>query len=1424
MVSNSNLNHPTVNLEYTHEDFVSDSVHSEHFNGIPNLKEIESLNSNCNGDISFISQEDIEEASKHEIPYGALGDVVDSRTYLRWIPELDRRETFYERNARKVNYNFSLAASYLPEDELNEEAHRFYNRLNQLLVWGSGRTAWVGGTKASKLVSESTMNCSAAIVDRLDIFIEALHLLSLGCGFGFRVYPQDLLNLPLIKKQSLEFEVLDYKPLNPQFRLERTVFSEEDNNTILCKAGDSREGWMEALAGLLSVLFQDKTSKYIPHSLKEIPLDKVDKIVLDVNSVRPNGERIKGFGGLASGPEPLWQMLQEVISIVVNESGQDLKSNFKRLKPINALDIFCIIGELIRAGNTRRSSLICLFHPEDKEIREAKRGLWTNEGMSKKRYRAMSNNSISFDNGYKPSLEDIKGLMNEIRFTGEPGFVRADLHKKRRHEAALKWRKDEDPSNYTKQAGITNPCLTGDMNLLTSSGYKSFAELAGKEVNIVNSAGNIVSSKVWYSGNKEVVLIKLSNNKTLKSTPDHKWKTINGESEAKDLKGKKLKYYLTSPQYNPLYEIYNSLSYINPKYLGISNNDLDLLKSIQLDLETNFNIKGHIYTNDYKEPELNKIAFTYTLRIYDFDSLVNFFSNIKLKDSLLSDGLLRLIQSKTPIVEDVTYLDPQEVYDFSEPEFNWGVVEGFVCHNCGEINLSGGYKDLKAGSFCNLVVLPLSRFVYKDPDTNIAKLDYDLLEECLRLITRFALRQTLINISLKDWDTTQKKERLLGVDVCGWWEAFDKLDIDVNSEEANIIRRFCRRISNEEATNYAKHLGIERPLLVTAGKPNGCLTKEHLRVFHEGLLYIDEIADISDIGVLTLNNNQVLKEAYTHNKVNGAYNNGLSVTRTIKLFNGRTITGTLNHPLYIEGEGQTKLSDIEIGKTLETFNYKREGTLYPKQSGIKALLDKEKLFNSKAVDEEMAWLIGIYNAASVLDNTLFRADNKSAIKIYNKKIGYKLTSILEKRLDKTKRHYTYEVLPNLTIFSKSIYQCFVQNNLLSDFWSEANSLKEKDYDYRVPLLIRTSSPNVINSFLVGFIEYLNSYDFEDINLDSSNKINILNVDFNSLLQVFESIGLIPLIESSKSNLNKLIKVCEEFSNSESLTQFKKTFTTDISKGLIIRNLGEHPYTVIEVGENESDFTFDIEVEDSHYYYQGCIKSHNTYAQLPTVASGCHPPYAPYYIRRVRMARNDALAKTLIEQGVRFYPETSEWESYLRSHHPRSIKRSKDSTEISVWEMLDMFTPEYIPPSIKTLVFEIPIKTEAKLATKDISAITQLENYKNQIQHYIDHNQSITVTVGDDEWDEVSEWLFDNWEYIIGISFLPKYADDTYPLLPYQECTEEEFHKRVTQLKSYPLIVDKDRLNFFERELNAQNLDVDDRDLEADCHGGSCPVR
>ncbi|WP_142384697.1 hypothetical protein [Bacillus sp. M6-12] len=191
-----------------------------------------------------------------------------------------------------------------------------------------------------------------------------------------------------------------------------------------------------------------------------------------------------------------------------------------------------------------------------------------------------------------------------------------------------------------------------------------------------------------------------------------------------------------------------------------------------------------------------------------------------------------------------------------------------------------------------------------------------------------------------------------------------------------------------------------------------------------------------------------------------------------------------------------------------------------------------------------------------------------------------------------------------------------------------------------------------------------------------------------------------------------------------------------------------------------------------------VKPEGTISQLPTVSSGIHRSHSPYFIRRVRISAHDPLAKVVMALGYPVHPETGQ-----------------------TWA------------DASTLVVEFPVKSTAKTVKSQVSAIEQLETYKMFQDNFTEHNTSITVTVKADEWEEVEQWVWENWDSFVAVSFLPL-DDAVYPLMPYEEITEEEYNKRKDEMKPF----DASLLSRFEKTQEELDIGTDG------CETGACPVR
>jgi len=190
----------------------------------------------------------------------------------------------------------------------------------------------------------------------------------------------------------------------------------------------------------------------------------------------------------------------------------------------------------------------------------------------------------------------------------------------------------------------------------------------------------------------------------------------------------------------------------------------------------------------------------------------------------------------------------------------------------------------------------------------------------------------------------------------------------------------------------------------------------------------------------------------------------------------------------------------------------------------------------------------------------------------------------------------------------------------------------------------------------------------------------------------------------------------------------------------------------------------------------CIKPSGTVSQLTDASAGLHPRFAAYYIRRVRVNVNDPLAKMLIDQGIGAAPE--------------------------VGQSLD---------NASTLVFSFPIKSPtSSILRNEKTALDQLAHWKMYKEYWCDHNPSSTIYIKEDEWFEVGNWVYTNFDMIGGLAFLP-YAGGVYALAPYEEITEEEYYL----LAAFTPTIDFTKLSLFETTDHTTGAQ------ERGCSGNTC---
>jgi ribonucleoside-triphosphate reductase len=271
--------------------------------------------------------------------------------YARWIPEHSRREEWHETVNRYVDF-------WKDREQINEkEALKLFNAIHNLEVMPSMRCMMTAG-KALDKDNVAGFNCSYLHIDSPRSFDELMYVLMCGTGVGFSVERNFINKLPEIAES----------------------FHQTDSLIVV---SDSKIGWASAFRELIAMLYAGKIPQW------------------DVSRVRGSGERLKTFGGRASGPEPLVDLFNFCVEIFQKAKGRKLTS-------IECHDVCCKIADIVVVGGVRRSALISLSNLSDQRMSKAKSGdWWRNEG-----HRRLANNSVAYTE--KPDFESFLSEMQTM--------------------------------------------------------------------------------------------------------------------------------------------------------------------------------------------------------------------------------------------------------------------------------------------------------------------------------------------------------------------------------------------------------------------------------------------------------------------------------------------------------------------------------------------------------------------------------------------------------------------------------------------------------------------------------------------------------------------------------------------------------------------------------------------------------------------------------------------------------------------------------------------------------------------------------------------------------------------------------------------------------------------------------------------------
>lgn len=284
--------------------------------------------------------------------------------YSRFNYELGRRETWVETIDRAVGYLYEISGGSLG----SELYRRIRGGMLKMEAMCSMRLLAMAGP-AARRNNICIYNCSYLPVDGLDAFVEALIISMCGCGVGFSVENRYVESFPRVPRQN---------------GVAREIFT----------VPDSAEGWAESLRVGLEAWFSGQD------------------IAFDYSRVRPAGSPLRVKGGRASGPQPLRKMLDFVRARILSRQGAFLR-------PIDAHDIMCAVGNAAVSGGVRRTAMISLFDYDDHEMRSAKSGDF--ERQNGQRWNA--NNSAVWPDKTLSQAEITRYILEMIESgRGEPGI------------------------------------------------------------------------------------------------------------------------------------------------------------------------------------------------------------------------------------------------------------------------------------------------------------------------------------------------------------------------------------------------------------------------------------------------------------------------------------------------------------------------------------------------------------------------------------------------------------------------------------------------------------------------------------------------------------------------------------------------------------------------------------------------------------------------------------------------------------------------------------------------------------------------------------------------------------------------------------------------------------------------------------------
>ncbi len=1270
---------------------------------------------------------------KQSVPWGPLGEVIYLRTYSRFDEEKRRRESWHETVERVVDYSFSLAPSPEPE----EERGVLTESMLSLKGFPAGRTLWIGGSKHSREFPLANYNCSFLdFKDETDIY-ETVILLMSGAGVGFRVTEDNVsrLNQSLPLKDFVEVSVEPYNYVGSPGLLEETILElSEDRETLKIIVGDSREAWAKAM------------SQFVVACSYREPFSRVKQIVVNTNYVRPLGERLKRFGGYASGPQVLIDFFLDAQRVLFRSP----KATWTQTK---GLDIMNLIGRTVVAGGTRR----CL--PEGTLV-------YTENGPVPIQDVAQGTKVMTLRGWSTVTDHMYQGKQRVLLLETELGSIRATEN----HRMAV----FVNGGIAWIEAGKLRP--GNKLVVFAGSWYpKDTSNLFSDDINQVLEQIEVVTDDTYRSflgrplGDRLLLLAYV----------------IKSASSYKD----------TLLATSPTNSVPSATVQVNSGLF--SSEARKFLATLGVFLESSKRWSG-------KE----------TLRLFGPSRLVAeaVVSRGVDPEQAVSEAITYHPQDQqyfVPVIITGIYQEAEEVdtYDLTVADDHMFVADGFLVHNSAQIALGDDrdFATAKTGEWW-------SHYPWRTSSNNsilfTERPSVSELEDLLFYAYEYG-EPGFINAET----ASHRRDNFRGVNPC---LAGDTL-VPVPGQGLVFIAELEGKqvpvIDGNGQVVYAKaeKTGENQPLLLVRLSDG---SEYKVTPWHEFVLVDGSKRQAKDL--------QPGDELMPPKGVEGAFGSIHDPERAYVdawlIANGTWHNQARWAKLYLYPPKHKYKEALEKASGKQFAGPDAQNRYVMVFTGERHALPKDRVPDYVLCGDKetvLAFIRGYLEADGHVRKSKTKGWSVQVVSVH-KFFLQQLQALLAllgvhssiAKLRDGGKHPMPDGNGGYKEYNtRTTYRLMVSNptKLVAMLGWDTPARGGYNVQKKVRVVAVEDTGERADVFCFG-VPTTQSFDLptchsgncSEILLDDSGVCNLVTLNLMAFAKSpsWDGVDWQDLFITARALTRHAIRIALlEFP--EGFERWNLVQERDRLIGVSFTGYGNFVDYLNLTPSQQSEFLKKlrevIHKEAREYaawlgirepILKTTVKPEGTISLLPGVSHGVHPDWAPYYFRRVRMSKVDAVAQALKALGMTPYPAPETGAKTLEEAH--------------------------------TWVYEFPVKSPAKKTSHEYTAIEQLERYKLVMESYVDHNVSITVNFERHEIPEIARWVHQNWDHYVGISFLRKDAS-VYPLQPLEAITEEQY--KVAKLLMPDLSRFKETVDAIERG-DYQATD----DLDLSCATGVCPVR